>query len=136
MVEMVPVINLKKKSKSGIGMLDIPGSVVRLRAMEARRKGKIERVDWLRTFLDSFTKGQSKRIPIANKMDTKEFRQRGREMIDYIAEYMESVGERRVTPDVEPGYLRDLIPSKAPYEGEGWPEIMADVETKIMPGVR
>lgn len=45
MVEMVPVINFKKKSKSGIGMLDIPGSVVRLRAMEARRKGKIERVD-------------------------------------------------------------------------------------------
>ena len=69
-------------------------------------------------------------------MDTKEFRQRGREMVDYIAEYMESVGDRRVTPDVEPGYLRDLIPKKAPHEGEKWEEIMSDVESKIMPGVR
>jgi aromatic-L-amino-acid decarboxylase len=48
---------------------------------------------------------------------------------------MESVGERRVTPDVEPGYLRDLIPKKAPNDGEGWADIMSDVETKIMPGV-
>lgn len=69
-------------------------------------------------------------------MDSSEFRQRGREMVDYIAEYMESVGDRRVTPDVEPGYLRDLIPKKAPQEGEGWADIMSDVETKIMPGVR
>lgn len=68
-------------------------------------------------------------------MDTKEFRQRGREMVDYIAEYMESVGERRVTPDVEPGYLRDLIPKNAPHQGEKWEEIMSDVESKIMPGV-
>ena len=69
-------------------------------------------------------------------MDTKEFRQRGREMVDYIAEYMESVGDRRVTPTVEPGYLRALIPKKAPQEGEKWEEIMSDVESKIMPGVR
>jgi aromatic-L-amino-acid decarboxylase len=69
-------------------------------------------------------------------MDSSEFRQRGREMVDYIAEYMESVGDRRVTPDVEPGYLRELIPKKAPQEGEGWADIMSDVETKIMPGVR
>ena len=68
-------------------------------------------------------------------MESKEFRQRGREMVDYIAEYMESVGERRVTPAVEPGYLRDLIPKQAPQNGEGWDAIMSDVENKIMPGV-
>jgi len=68
-------------------------------------------------------------------MESKEFRQRGREMVDYIAEYMESVGERRVTPAVEPGYLRDLIPKQAPQSGEGWDAIMSDVEDKIMPGV-
>lgn len=68
-------------------------------------------------------------------MESKEFRQRGREMVDYIAEYMESVGERRVTPAVEPGYLRDLIPRQAPNSGENWDAIMSDVENKIMPGV-
>ena len=68
-------------------------------------------------------------------MDCKEFRQRGREMVDYIAEYMETVGERRVTPGVEPGYLRDMIPKEAPTKGENWEEFMSDVEGKIMPGV-
>ena len=74
-------------------------------------------------------------MQIFNVMDGKEFRQRGREMVDYIAEYMETVGERRVTPAVEPGYLRDLIPKEAPSKGENWEEIMTDVEQKIMPGV-
>jgi hypothetical protein len=69
-------------------------------------------------------------------MDSAEFRQRGREMVDYIVEYMETLGERRVTPSVEPGYLREIIPMNAPEEGEKWEEIMSDVESKIMPGVR
>ncbi len=43
--------------------------------------------------------------------------------------------ERRVTPDVEPGYLRELIPQDAPLNGEQWTDILHDVETKIMPGV-
>jgi Pyridoxal-dependent decarboxylase conserved domain len=68
-------------------------------------------------------------------MDSEEFRQRGREMVDYIVEYMETLGERRVTPSVEPGYLREMIPKNAPKEGEKWEEIMSDVESKIMPGV-
>ena len=58
-------------------------------------------------------------------MDSAEFRQRGREMVDYIVEYMETLGERRVTPSVQPGYLREMIPKNAPHE-----------ESKIMPGVR
>ncbi|XP_057379069.1 tyrosine decarboxylase-like [Daphnia carinata] len=68
-------------------------------------------------------------------MDSEEFRQRGREMVDYIIEYMETIGERRVTPSIEPGYLREMIPKNAPKKGEKWKEIMSDVETKIMPGV-
>lgn len=40
-----------------------------------------------------------------------------------------------MTPDVEPGYLRDQLPKEAPYSGETWEEIFKDFETKIMPGV-
>lgn len=68
-------------------------------------------------------------------MDTAEFRRRGREMVDYIADYLETISQRRVTPNVEPGYLRNLIPSQAPKKGEDWDEIMKDVERYIMPGV-
>lgn len=68
-------------------------------------------------------------------MDGKEFRQRGKEMVDYIVKYLDTLGDRRVTPSVEPGYLRYLLPDEAPNEPESWDDIMADVETKIMPGV-
>ncbi|XP_026475328.1 tyrosine decarboxylase [Ctenocephalides felis] len=68
-------------------------------------------------------------------MNTEEFRKRGKEMVEYICQYMDTLQERRVTPCVEPGYLRPLIPHEAPEEGENWEKIMADVENKIMPGV-
>ncbi|XP_034478533.1 tyrosine decarboxylase [Drosophila innubila] len=68
-------------------------------------------------------------------MDSTEFRKRGTEMVEYICNYLETLGERRVTPSVEPGYLRHLLPSEAPHEPEDWDQIMLDVEDKIMPGV-
>ena len=30
-------------------------------------------------------------------------------MVDYIADYLETVRERRVFPDVRPGYMRELV---------------------------
>ncbi|XP_050699463.1 aromatic-L-amino-acid decarboxylase-like isoform X1 [Eriocheir sinensis] len=68
-------------------------------------------------------------------MDSSEFRQRGKEMVDYIANYLDTIEERRVTPAIEPGYLRRLVPLEAPQNPEQWDDIMKDVEDKIMPGV-
>lgn len=68
-------------------------------------------------------------------MDSNEFRKRGAEMVEYICQYLETLHERRVTPSVEPGYLRLLLPAEAPQEPEDWDKIMMDVEKKIMPGV-
>jgi hypothetical protein len=68
-------------------------------------------------------------------MDAEEFRKRGKEMVDYICDYMETLGDRRVTPLCEPGYLKSLIPGEAPHKPEEWEKIMEDVESKIMPGV-
>ena len=68
-------------------------------------------------------------------MDIEEFRARGKEMVEYICEFMSNIHNRRVTPDVGPGYLRPLLPSEAPQEPESWEDIMRDVESKIMPGV-
>lgn len=69
-------------------------------------------------------------------MDVSEFRIRGKEMVDYICGYMDTLESRRVTPSVEPGYLRELLPTEAPHDPEDWDAIMEDVESKIMPGVR
>ncbi|KPU75972.1 uncharacterized protein Dana_GF12784, isoform B [Drosophila ananassae] len=68
-------------------------------------------------------------------MDFKEYRQRGKEMVDYIADYLENIRERRVFPDVSPGYMRQLLPESAPIDGEPWPKIFADVERIVMPGI-
>lgn len=56
-------------------------------------------------------------------------------MVDYIADYIEGIEGRQVYPDVEPGYLRPLIPSCAPQEPDAYEDIMKDVEKIIMPGV-
>ncbi|KAM6157159.1 aromatic-L-amino-acid decarboxylase [Erethizon dorsatum] len=68
-------------------------------------------------------------------MDASEFRRRGREMVDYVADYLEGIESRPVYPDVEPGYLRPLIPSSAPEEPETFEDIIGDIERIIMPGV-
>ncbi|XP_036102905.1 aromatic-L-amino-acid decarboxylase [Molossus molossus] len=68
-------------------------------------------------------------------MNASEFRRRGKEMVDYIANYIESIEGRQVYPSVEPGYLRPLIPSCAPQEPDTYEDIMDDVEKIIMPGV-
>jgi len=59
----------------------------------------------------------------------------GKEMVDYIADYLENIRQRRVFPDVKPGYMREMLPENPPVEGEAWDRIFKDVEGVIMPGV-
>ncbi|XP_061450819.1 histidine decarboxylase isoform X2 [Rhineura floridana] len=56
-------------------------------------------------------------------------------MVDYICQYLTNVKERRVSPDVQPGYMRDLLPDGAPFEPDSWDNIFKDIEEIIMPGV-
>ncbi|AEO55359.1 hypothetical protein MYCTH_112996 [Thermothelomyces thermophilus ATCC 42464] len=68
-------------------------------------------------------------------MDSREFKEAATSSIDEIINYFETLGSRNVVSTVEPGYLRKLLPSEAPEEGEPWSAIRADVEAKIMPGI-
>jgi hypothetical protein len=68
-------------------------------------------------------------------MDAAEFRRRGREMVDFVADYLETINQRRVIPEVKPGYLTTMLPDKAPVKPEKWTDIMADVNNAILPGV-
>ena len=53
------------------------------------------------------------------KMTTpSEFREFGKAMIDYVADYLENIRDRPVLPDVKPGYLKELLPQEAPAEPE------------------
>ncbi|XP_078544237.1 aromatic-L-amino-acid decarboxylase-like isoform X1 [Lissotriton helveticus] len=68
-------------------------------------------------------------------MDSAEFRKRGKEMVDYMADYLEEIEKRQVYPGVNPGYLRPMIPASAPEDPETFEDVMKDVERVIMPGV-
>ncbi|KAJ0056425.1 hypothetical protein NL108_006926, partial [Boleophthalmus pectinirostris] len=59
----------------------------------------------------------------------------GKELVDYITQYLSSIRERRVIPDVKPGYMKELMPDSAPFEPEEWDDIFNDIEKIIMPGV-
>ncbi|KAE8391202.1 pyridoxal phosphate-dependent transferase [Aspergillus alliaceus] len=68
-------------------------------------------------------------------MDRDQFRTAAHSAVDDIINYFDSVPDRRVTPTVNPGYLRPLIPEHPPAEPEEWSQIQADVDTKIKPGL-
>ncbi|GBP64269.1 Histidine decarboxylase [Eumeta japonica] len=55
-------------------------------------------------------------------------------MVDYMADYLENIRDRRVYPGVQPGYLHKLLPREPPLQPERWDDIFKDVEELIMPG--
>ncbi|CAM9422706.1 unnamed protein product [Pylaiella littoralis] len=72
----------------------------------------------------------------ADVSDWEPFRLLGRSMVEYIADYYEGVESRPVRAKVEPGYLKKrLTQQDFPLSGESWGDIMADVESHIMPGI-
>lgn len=68
-------------------------------------------------------------------MDSEEFRKRGKEMIDLVADYLENIRGRRPYPEVQPGYIAELLPDHAPEKPDKWEDVFADIERVIMPGV-
>lgn len=68
-------------------------------------------------------------------MNSEEFRKAAHSAVDEIIDYFDTIQDRRVVSDVEPGYLRKLLPSGPPVEGEQWGNIQKDIEAKIMPGL-
>jgi len=68
-------------------------------------------------------------------MDSQQFREAGKQIIDYIADYFENLENIRVSPNVKPGFLVDSMPSNGPQRGEDFNKIFADYQSQIMPGV-
>ncbi len=68
-------------------------------------------------------------------MSPEEFRTVGKEMVDWIADYMERVEEYPVLSSVEPGTIRSKLPTNAPKKGSSFKEIFPDIEEIIIPGI-
>ena len=68
-------------------------------------------------------------------MDIDEFKKHGHRLVDWMAEYMGSVGKLPVRSQVKPGQITDLLQEKPPTKGESMDSILEDFETNILPGV-
>lgn len=64
-----------------------------------------------------------------------DFRRAGREVIDWIAQYLENPRTYPVVPRMRPGELVDGLPASAPDRGETYEAILRDFEAKVMPAV-
>lgn len=73
--------------------------------------------------------------PKSYHMTPAEFRRYGRQVVDWIADYMEQVESFPVLAQVEPGQIRASLPAGPPAQGEPVEAMLKDVEALILPGV-
>lgn len=68
-------------------------------------------------------------------MDNAEFRQYGHQLIDWIAEYYQTIESLPVKSRVAPGEVKASLPMEPPAVSESFDRILADFDQKIMPGI-
>ena len=68
-------------------------------------------------------------------MTPEEFRRHGYAMVDWLAGYMERVGDLPVQSGLSPGDIRGMLPDRAPEEPEDFEDIAADLDRVVLPGL-
>jgi len=68
-------------------------------------------------------------------MDPDEFRERGHQVVDWIADYYKRIESFPVLSQAQPGEIRSSLPAQAPQQGEPFETILGDFEKLILPGV-
>lgn len=68
-------------------------------------------------------------------MEIKEFRKHAHDMVDWMADFLETVDQRPVKPDIEPGHILRQLPDHPPFEGEAYSKIFKDFQDIILPGM-
>lgn len=63
------------------------------------------------------------------------FRQHGAVVIDWVADYLATVGDRPVLADVTPGEIRSRLPQAPPEHPEAFTSILTDLNERILPGI-
>lgn len=68
-------------------------------------------------------------------MSSEEFRRYGRELVDWIADYFERIEEFPVLSQIDPGWLKENLPSGPPETGEDFSAVLSDIDKLILPAV-
>jgi aromatic-L-amino-acid decarboxylase len=68
-------------------------------------------------------------------MSAEKFREEGKKVIDWIADYYENIEKYPVLSKVKPGEIKASLPENPPQTGESMEKMMQDVNEIIMPGI-
>ena len=68
-------------------------------------------------------------------MPSDEFRKYGYQVVDWIANYFEHIGEMPVLSQVQPNWLKAQLPDSPPVKGEDFAQVLADVDKLVLPAV-
>jgi aromatic-L-amino-acid/L-tryptophan decarboxylase len=68
-------------------------------------------------------------------MTPDELRRHGHAVVDWIADYYDRIESFPVLSRAEPGQIRGSLPADPPSQGESFPDILADIEKLILPGI-
>lgn len=73
--------------------------------------------------------------PHLGDMNAADFRQHGKELIDWIADYLENEDRPPVLSRVKPGEVKAQLPSEPPATPDAFDEVFADFNDIILPGI-
>jgi aromatic-L-amino-acid decarboxylase len=73
--------------------------------------------------------------PLVGDMPKDEFRRFGHELIDWISDYFETIEQKPVLAQIEPGDLKAQLPASPPPTGESMSAIIADLDRLIVPAL-
>src|SRR5437660_5522675 len=84
-----------------------------------------------------FRRAKGGAVPSENNfhMTPEEFRRRGHEVVDWLAEYFQRIESFPVLSRVEPGQIHASLPAKPPAKGEPFEAMLRDIEKLILPGI-
>ena len=68
-------------------------------------------------------------------MDPEEFRKLGKEVVDWMADYLNNAEQYPVFSQVKPGDIKKLLPAAPPASAEKMETILADFHRIILPGI-
>ena len=68
-------------------------------------------------------------------MTPEEFRRHGHALVEWVAEYLESVEQYPVGSQVQPGEIRAMLPEHPPTEPEPFEAVIADLDRVVVPGL-
>ncbi|MBY5827675.1 pyridoxal phosphate-dependent decarboxylase family protein [Rhizobium leguminosarum] len=68
-------------------------------------------------------------------MTPEEFRRRGHEIIDWLADYHAKISDFPVQPATLPGDVKAMLPAMPPVQAEGFDQIVADLDKVVLPNI-